>query len=32
VEDEPTRRFLVDLGVDYVQGHLTGRPEVLNQA
>lgn len=32
VEDEPTRRFLVDLGVDYVQGHLTGRPAALNQA
>jgi len=29
VEDEPTRAFLSDLGVDYIQGYLTGLPEPL---
>ena len=29
VEDDETRRFLEDLGVDYVQGWLTGRPRPL---
>ena len=29
VEDASTREFLADLGVDYVQGYLTGRPEPL---
>lgn len=31
VEDDETRRFLEDLGVDYVQGWLTGRPQPLDE-
>ena len=32
VEDEEARRLLREWGVDYLQGHLLGRPEIYEPA